>query len=38
MTYEQAKKLLDEVKDGIRHPTERIILALCLCGDLDFEE
>jgi hypothetical protein len=33
----EAKKLLDEVKEGIPHPLYKIILALQLTGDLDFE-
>ena len=32
-----AKKLLDEVKEGIPHPLHKITLALQLTGDLDFE-
>jgi hypothetical protein len=37
MNYEEAKKLLDEVKEGRLHPLHKITLALQLTGDLDFE-
>jgi hypothetical protein len=37
MNFFDAKKLLDEVKEGIPHPLHKITLALQLTGDLDFE-
>jgi hypothetical protein len=37
MNFFDAKKLLDEVKEGIHHPLHKITLALQLTGDLDFE-
>ena len=37
MNFFDAKKLLDEVKDGVPHPLYKIILALRLTGDIDFE-
>ena len=35
MNYFEAHKLLNEVKDGIDHPTELISHALYLTGDLE---
>ena len=35
MNYYEAHKLLNEVKDGIDHPTELISHALYLTGDLE---
>jgi len=35
MNYFEAHKLLNEVKDGINHPTELITYALFLTGDLE---
>ena len=35
MNYFEAHKLLNEVKDGINHPTELITHALYLTGDLE---
>ena len=35
MNYFEAHKLLNEVKDGINHPAERITYALFLTGDLE---
>ena len=35
MNYYEAHKLLNEVKDGIDHPTELISYALYLTGDLE---
>jgi hypothetical protein len=37
MNYEEAKKLLDEVREGQWHPLLKITLALQLVGELDFE-
>jgi hypothetical protein len=37
MNFFDAKKLLDEVKEGVPHPLHKITLALQLTGDLDFE-
>jgi hypothetical protein len=37
MSYFEAKKLLDELKEGVAHPLYKIILALKLTGDIDFE-
>ncbi|MFM9993616.1 MAG: hypothetical protein ACKVOY_19520 [Burkholderiaceae bacterium] len=37
MNFFEAKKLLDEVKEGKLHPLHKITLALQLTGDLDFE-
>ena len=37
MNYEEAKKLLDEIKEGKLHPLHKITLALQLTGDLDFD-
>ena len=34
MNYFEAVKLLNEVKDGINHPTESITYALFLTGDI----
>lgn len=35
MTYAQANRLLDRVKDGNRYPTEVICEALAMTGDGD---
>jgi hypothetical protein len=35
MTYAEANKLLDHVKDGTRYPTEVISEALAMTGDGD---
>lgn len=37
MNYFEAKKLLDEVKEGKLHSLNKITLALKLTGDLNFE-
>tara|TARA_R110000868_G_scaffold40571_1_gene139912 strand:- start:6 stop:119 length:114 start_codon:yes stop_codon:yes gene_type:complete len=34
MTYEDAMKLLDKVKDGVPYPEKIILMALELTGDL----
>ena len=34
MTYEEAMKLLDKVKDGVPYPEKIILMALELTGDL----
>lgn len=33
MTYAEATRLLDQVKDGVRYPTEVITEALAMTGD-----
>lgn len=35
MTYEQAMKILDRVRDGVLFPSHIVNLALQLTGDLD---
>ena len=35
MTYFQAMRILDEVKEGIKHPEHIITKALRLTGDID---
>jgi hypothetical protein len=35
MTYFQAKRILDQVKEGIQHPEFIITQALKLTGDID---
>lgn len=35
MTWEQAMKLLDRLKDGIDYPEAAILMALKITGDLD---
>jgi hypothetical protein len=37
MDYFEAKRLLDEVREGKPYPLHMITLALQLTGDLDFE-
>jgi hypothetical protein len=38
MTYEQAQKILDRVREGINYPPGIVDFALCLTGDLDAHE
>lgn len=35
MTWEQAMKLLDRLKEGIDYPQSAILMALKITGDLD---
>lgn len=35
MTWEQAMKLLDKVKEGKQYPEKIILMALRITGDLD---
>lgn len=38
MTYEQAQKILDRVREGVNYPPGIVDFALCLTGDLDAHE
>lgn len=38
MTYEQAQKILDRVRDGVCYPDRIVDFALQLTGDLDAHE
>jgi hypothetical protein len=38
MTYEQAQKILDRVRDGVVYPSGVVDFALQLTGDLDAHE
>ena len=38
MTYDQAQKILDRVRDGVPYPARIIDFALQLTGDLDAHE
>jgi hypothetical protein len=38
MTYEQAQKILDRVREGVVYPSGVVDFALCLTGDLDAHE
>jgi hypothetical protein len=38
MTYDQAQKILDRVRDGVNYPPGIVDFALCLTGDLDAHE
>jgi len=38
MTYDQAQKILDKVREGVAYPSGVVDFALCLTGDLDAHE